>query len=152
MSGRHGYSEDGGDDNSVYLYRGTVANATRGKRGQKMLRELRDALDAMPTKELVPGVLQTKAGECCALGCLAAAKGKDLTEYELFDPYDLSELNASLAKDFDVAECLVREVEYMNDEGYYGKETPQQRWERMRRWVDKQIKAEKQDTPATPIT
>ena len=135
---RHGYIDDYDDQKMLAMYRGRVASAMRGKRGQKMLRDLRDALDKMPDKRLVSRRLQTKAGDCCALGCLAFTKGIDLTQHEDDDPYDLMELNADLASMFDVAECMVREVEYMNDEGAW-KETPEQRWERMRRWVQKHI-------------
>lgn len=142
MSGRHGYVDDL-DNWDQIRWRGRVASAIRGKRGQKMLAELRDALDAMPTKRLVSRQLQTKQGECCALGCLAAAKGKDLTEHEDDDDCDLQELNGELAATFDVAECLIQEVEYENDEGAC-QETPEQRWTRMRRWVGKRL-GEKQN-------
>lgn len=134
---RHGYHDDL-DQQDLAMWRGRVASAIRGKRGQKMLRELRDALDSMPEKRLVGRQLQTKQGDCCALGRLAQTKGIDYTEYESDDEDDLSELNPDMAVAFDVAECLIQEVEYENDEGGW-RETPEQRWERMRRWVERQI-------------
>jgi hypothetical protein len=137
MGGRHGYVDDL-DSQSLAMWRGRVASAIRGKRGQKMLAEIRDALDAMPVKRLVSRQLQTKQGDVCTLGCLAAAKGQDLTEYEDAEECDLQELNESLAATFDVAQCLIQEVEYENDEGAW-KETPEQRWTRMRRWVGKKL-------------
>ncbi len=41
---------------------------------------------------------------------------------------------------FDVAEPLAREIEFENDDGsmHY---TPEQRWNYMRKWVDRMIKA-----------
>lgn len=134
---RHGYQDDI-DQKDFAMWRGRVASAMRGKRGQKMLRDLRDALDAMPEKRLVSRVLQTSDGDSCALGRLASYKGHDLTKHEGDDESDLFDLNTELAGLFNVAECLIQEVEYMNDDGAY-KETPEQRWERMRRWVDRHI-------------
>ena len=139
MSGRSGYVDDL-EQQQLAMWRGRVMSAIRGKRGQRMLRELAAALDAMPEKRLVPGQLQRKDGDCCALGCLAMAKGKDLTEHEDSHDCDLRELNPELAETFDVAECLIQEVEYENDEGAW-KETPEQRWARMRRWVEKNLTA-----------
>ena len=44
------------------LYRGAVASAKRGKRGQKFLRELLSALDDMPIKRLISGELERAGG------------------------------------------------------------------------------------------
>lgn len=148
---RHGYSDDADNEGgALAMWRGRVASSIRGKRGQVMLRELRDALDSMPEKRLVSRLLQTKDGECCTLGRLAQVKGLDLTEHEHDDEYELAELNETLAVTFNVAECLVQEIEYENDEcgrcvpggsgNRWREETPEERWERMRRWVAKRIK------------
>lgn len=137
--GRHGYTDDHDDILQFGRWRGMVKSALRGKRGQAMLRDLVAALDAMPEKRLVSRRLQTKDGECCAIGSLCRAKGLDLTEHADDDEYDLQELNGDLAAMLNVAECLVQEIEYENDEGAW-KETPEQRWERMRRWAVKRIK------------
>jgi len=134
---RHGYTDDN-DQQQLAMWRGRVASAIRGKRGQKMIAELRDALDAMPEKRLVAGSLQRKDGDCCAIGCIAKAKGHDYTAHEDDDPCDQEELNSGLAEALNVAECLVQEIEYQNDEGAY-KETPEQRWSRMRRWCDRKL-------------
>lgn len=141
MSARHGYIDDNDDVLQLGRWRGMVKSATRGKRGQRMLADLRDALDAMPEKRLVEGALQTKEGDLCAIGCVLAAKGKDYTAHEDDDEYDLRELNESIAHELNVAECLVQEVEWHNDECGYN-ETPEQRWTRMRAWVEKQINKE----------
>lgn len=137
--GRHGYTDDL-EQRDLAMWRGKVASAIRGKRGQKMLRELRDALDSMPAKRLVSRQLQSAQGEACALGRLAQVRGKDLTEYADAEECDLQELNGELAEMFDVAECLVQEVEYENDEG--GSGTPEKRWEWMRKWVERHIRNE----------
>lgn len=124
-------------------WRGRVASAIRGRRGQKLLIELRDALDAMPEKRLIAEELKTEDGEVCALGALGAKRGIDM---ECLDPEDPDQIG----KAFDIAPCLAQEIVYYNDEvydwGYVdGKRemfTPEQRWEKMRAWVEKRIKQE----------
>ena len=139
--GRHGYSDDL-DQRQLAMWRGRVMSSIRGKRGQKMLHDLRDALDAMPEKRLVSRTLQDTRGGVCALGCLSRSMGRDFVEYVGVEDDDMVELNGELATLFDVAECLVQEVEFRNDEGSpYGGETSEQRWKRMRQWVDKNISA-----------
>jgi hypothetical protein len=53
------------------------------------------------------------------------------------DPEDAEQV----ADIFNVAPQLAREVVYENDEGGW-KETPEDRWMRMRAWVGKHIKSE----------
>ena len=125
--GRSGYSEV--DDNwALIRWRGCVASAIRGARGQKLLRELAAALDAMPEKRLVAGALQD-GGDYCALGVVGAARGVDL------DPIDSTDQEA-VAAAFDIARPLAAEIAFENDEGgsWHG-ETPEDRWSRMRAWV-----------------
>lgn len=114
------------------MYRGRVASAIRGKRGQSLLIELRDALDALPVKRLIAGEFATESGEVCSLG--AVGMKRQWVNLEGID----SEQHDVLAKLFNVAECLVREVEWENDEGGWN-ETPEQRWQRMRNWVARKI-------------
>lgn len=137
---RHGYTDDQ-EQQDYAMWRGRILSAIRGKRGQAMLRDLAAALDAMPDKRLVARVLQTKDGDACALGCLARVRGKDLSEHSEEDIEDDPDwFNALLSEEFNVAECLIREVEWENDEGGW-RETPEQRWTRMRKWCDRHIKA-----------
>lgn len=133
---RSGYSDDYDcDSNWPHIqWRGQVTSATRGKRGQAFLRDLRDALDAMPEKRLIAHELR-QGGEVCAIGSLGAARGIDLEKLEVWD-YD------AIAAAFDIASPLVREIEWMNDEGSYRKDSPESRWCRMRAWVSAQIKQE----------
>ena len=60
---RSGYSEDC-DGRELIMWRGAVAAAIRGKRGQRALRELVVALDAMPAKRLITDALEID-GEYC---------------------------------------------------------------------------------------
>lgn len=131
--GRSGYSDELDDDLALGRYRGRVMSAIRGRRGQRCLREMLAALDAMPVKRLIAGELE-KAGEVCALGALGRARGIDMTG---LDPEDAE----TVAPAFDIAEPLAREIVFENDEvgSFYGTETPEQRFQRMREWAASQI-------------
>lgn len=131
---RSGYSDD---CEYLGLYRGTIRKATFGKRGQAFFRDLVCALDAMPVRRLIDGDLQTEEGEVCALGALAKAKGAALEPDDTYD-YD------KLGKTFNIAHQLACEVMYENDEGgpwrpHHQKETPEERWQRIRKWAAEQI-------------
>lgn len=132
---RSGYRDDFDDDLQLGRWRGMVASATRGNRGQKLFRDLLTALDAMPEKALVVGELKTRDGEVCALGALAVARGMDVAA---LDPDEPEEVAAA----FDIAPCLAQEIVYMNDEYFdsYTAKTPEERWAGMRKWVAAQIK------------
>jgi hypothetical protein len=136
---RSGYSDD---CENIAMWRGMVASATRGKRGQALLRALLEALDAMPEKRLIPHELESD-GEVCALGALGRARGMDISK---LDPEEPEEVAAA----FNIAPCLAQEIVYMNDEyrarrydpkivGYVDM-TPEERWQQMRDWVAKQIR------------
>lgn len=129
---RSGYTEDWDFDTwSMIKYRGQVASAIRGRRGQSFLRELLEALDALPEKRLITHELR-QGGEVCAIGALGARRGTDM---DALDPEDAE----SIAAAFGVARQLVCEIEYENDE-CSGHETPEVRWSRMRAWVVRQLK------------
>jgi hypothetical protein len=149
---RSGYSDDF-DSQLLNIYRANVSRALGGKRGQKMLRELLVALDAMPVKRLIDGHLEDD-GEVCALGALAKSRGMETGH---LDPSD----HKMLGNLFDVAPCVAAEIEYENDEEgerwtkiinenpsnphdrvrfQCRDETPEERWVRMRAWVVENLK------------
>jgi hypothetical protein len=105
---RSGYTDDMEDMWAHIRWRGAVASAINGARGQKMLRELLAALDAMPEKRLVANELHAD-GEFCALGVLGQQRGIDL---DALDPEDRD----AVAEAFGVAPALVAEIVYENDE------------------------------------
>lgn len=107
---RSGYCDDYGDDDPLALgrYRAQVASAIRGKRGQVLLHELLEALDAMPDKRLVAGELEAD-GQFCALGVVGKARGLNLAS---IDTYDVE----SLGPKFNIAEQLAREIMWVNDD------------------------------------
>lgn len=131
---RHGYIEDEDENGQVAMWRGVVASATRGKRGQAFFRALLAALDAMTEKRLVAGELEEN-GEYCALGVLAAAKGALVADLDTED-------HDALGRVFDIAPQLAAEVMYVNDEtdNYSVSLTPLGRWQLVREWAARQIR------------
>ncbi len=160
---RSGYTDDIDNHWHHIMWRGRVASSIRGKRGQAMLRELMDALDAMPNKRLYPNSFATAEGEYCTLGVLGAARGTKMDD--LGDAEEGCD-ERLVADRFGVAAPLVQEIMYMNDEAvdsYRLKtveicgpirpwwshtksvcvnddEAPARRWRVMRDWVAQQIK------------
>lgn len=136
---RSGYSDEY-DSQQLNIWRGAVERAILGNRGQAFLREMRDALDAMPIKRLTANELSTPDGEVCAMGAVGRKRGVDMSK---IDPEDRD----AVASMFDIAPALVAEIAYLNDEeGQLFKddaeddaETPEQRFERIRKWVELQI-------------
>jgi hypothetical protein len=129
---RSGYSDDYDDQWGLICWRGAVASAIRGKRGQAFLREMLAAMDALPEKKLISGDLVDADGCACALGTVALARGTDVSGV---DPED----HSAVAPIFGIADALAREVMFENDEGSYSAETSEQRFARMHRWIEEQL-------------
>lgn len=154
---RSGYTDDYGDDDPLALgrYRAMVASATRGRRGQALLRDILIAMNGMAVKRLIAHELEHQDGAVCAIGAAGKLRGVDMSDLDPEDP-------ETVAHQFDIADCLAREIVYENDECGWSreyefidridswgrrdiykrmrKETPEERFERMRRWVRSQIK------------
>jgi hypothetical protein len=120
---------------ALIRWRGAVASAIRGKRGQAFLGEMRAALDAIPDKRLVANELEV-GGEVCAIGAVGKVRGLDMTDLDPDEPEEVAQV-------FGIPRALASEVVYENDEGAW-RETPEQRWQRMRAWIVKHLR------PATP--
>jgi hypothetical protein len=129
---RSGYS-DSCEGWALIRWRGQVASAIRGKRGQALLRDMKAALEAMPERRLISGELECKDG-VCALGALGKARGVDMTG---LDPY----WREGVAEAFDVAEQLAAEVMHVNDEQRW-KATPEERWSTVHAWVCSNLREE----------
>ncbi|CAB3928210.1 hypothetical protein LMG26858_06175 [Achromobacter anxifer] len=155
---RSGYVEDDGDDIlALGRWRGRVASALRGKRGQCFLRELAASLDAMTEKRLIAHELMAD-GQFCTLGVLGANRGIDLAK---LDPENYDQVAAA----FGIASCMAQEIVYENDEAFIDYEWQDieicgplrardrrdtcvrvpyddpaaERWAHMRAWVQKQL-------------
>jgi len=103
----------------------------KGNRGQTFLRDLLAALDVMPDKELIAGELVNDEGDCCAIVAVCKARGVDTSKIDYEYPEQVGEAVG-------IAKCMAAEIEYMNDE-WTNDRSPQERWIRMRKWVESQI-------------
>lgn len=131
---RSGYTDDIDDELAAGRWRGRVASALRGKRGQAFLREMAAAMDAMPVKALIADELINAEGDCCAIGTVCKARGVDVSRIDFNDPEEV-------ARAVDIAHPLAAEIEFQNDESgpWDHSETPQERWQRMRAWIERKI-------------
>ena len=127
---RSGYSEDG---DYADLWRANVERTVAGKRGQSFLRELVEALEAMPEKRLITNDLKTENGEVCAIGAVGVKRGLDVTR---LDPYDAE----AVGKTFGISSMMAQEITYLNDERFW-KKTPEERWHFMHEWAKNNLKA-----------
>lgn len=129
---RSGYSDDYENDWQWICWHGAVKRAFRGKRGQAFLKEMLEALDALPEKRLISYEL-IEEGEVCALGSVGLRRNMDLS---MLDPEDYKHI----ANTFGIARAMAQEIMYMNDECCFDIETPEHRWQRMRNWITSEIK------------
>jgi hypothetical protein len=132
---RSGYSDDYGIFENI-KWRGQVASASRGKRGQAFFLDLIRGLDSLTEKKLISQMLQCQDG-MCALGVVGYRRGIDLSpfnpkngEYE-----DDDSKTGNIANILNIAPQLARETVYINDEANWENETPEKRWIRVRSWA-----------------
>ncbi len=142
---RSGYVDDVDDALQFGRWRGVVASTIRSKRGQAFLWEMLAALDAMPIKRLVANELETpdlvpcshwglyEAESVCAIGAVGKVRGVDM---KAIDPDDYS----TVAGKFGIAEPMAQEIVWINDEAGNYRETPEDRFIRVRHWVAIQIR------------
>lgn len=129
---RSGYN-DGLDNWDLIRWRGQVASAIRGKRGQALLKDLHKALLELPEKRLIAGELIDSDGDVCALGAVGKMRNVDMSK---LDP----EESEMVAAAFNIAAPLAQEIVYMNDE-YWDRETPEQRYKLILGWVEQKVAA-----------
>ena len=132
---RSGYSDDV-DPLQMGRWRAQVNNSIRSKRGQAFLAELATAMDQMPDKNLVANELITNEGDCCAIGVVCKSRGIDVFDIDAEDPEEVGWF-------VDIAHQMAAEIAYEND-AWGEQETPEDRWRRMRKWVDSQIEKGKE--------
>lgn len=132
---RSGFNEGYDDDDQwrAALYQGQIASATRGKRGQALLRDILIGMNGMIVKRLIANELEEADGAVCAIGAAGRLRGVDMSK---IDPDDAD----TVAAEFNVADCLAREIVWINDDLGPRGETPEQRFIRMRRWLRREIK------------
>jgi hypothetical protein len=153
-----GWGEDEGDI-PLALWEKSLENAINSKRGQAFLKELEAEMVAMKARgegRLLRGYFiadgstvineWTKKEEklpsgCCTIGVMCKAKKVDpevaSLNHEIEDPYHF---DPRLPKALNIAKCLIAEIGTMNDskggfDGDSNKETDEDRFERMLKWV-----------------
>lgn len=109
------YTDDCGQ--TLGLFRANVDRSIAGKLGQARLRELRDALVALPEKRLAADVFAPKLGEACALGVWAQSHVADAEAVARFDGDDHD--TARLLKPYHWPKLVVLETIYENDRTKY---------------------------------
>lgn len=129
---RSGYSEDIDDNWSLIRWRGAVASAIRGSRGQAFLTEMLAAMDALPEPKLVQGDLEAD-GMVCAIGSVGRARNIDMSKV---DPEDYE----AVARLFGISRALAQEIMWMNDDAFW-RQTPEARFVAMRGWIVKNLRA-----------
>jgi hypothetical protein len=167
---RSGYSDgDDCDSEAMLRMYGWQANVQRcigGRKGQAFMWELYLALEAIPSRQLVRSTLIDSAGQVCSLGSVAVMRGMEIPERWISngeddpDDYEFAEAMGPL---FGLKDMLAREVMYRNDDAgeshyidnglAYGRlgerynparetrrETPAERWQRVRDWVVSELK------------
>jgi hypothetical protein len=118
-----------------------VSRATWGKRGQAMLRKLKQALEELPQKRLIADEFKTEQGEYCAIATLLEKEGKiqELQAQEYSDDdADQYEANEYVAGLLNVSPVLIRQIEFENDEMCICK-TPEERYQYMLHWVNRNL-------------
>lgn len=138
---RSGYIDDLGDDDPLAYgrWRGRLMSSIRGKNGQAFLREIIEALDALPEKRLVANSFAEPDGQnFCTLGAVGHKRGVDLAQFaEQIADDDLDQ--GSVAGVFGISYVLACEIMAENDDCGPHHETPEQRWSRMRRWAERHL-------------
>jgi hypothetical protein len=121
------------------LWYANLRRAMQSKRGQAFLRELLEALDALPQKRLIQGAME-RGGELCALGAVGLTRGMDLDGLDSRD-------HDRIANAFGISSMLAQEIAYWNDQGMeacllgltdggeWTENTPEDRFTFVRAWV-----------------
>lgn len=145
---RSGYVDDYGCDNQWDLirWRGAVNSAITGARGQAFLREMLEALDALPRPRLIAKRLDDGYQGVCGLGAVGWKRGVDMSRIEYNDDDHDSHVGGICAT-FGIPNALARELIWINDDAGYN-DSDEERFNRVRRWLVWQIKDLKQEAAA----
>jgi hypothetical protein len=121
------------------LWHANLRRAMQSKRGRAFLRELLEALDALPQKRLIRGAME-QSGEVCALGAVGLKRCMDLDGLDSRD-------HDQIADAFGIRSMLAQEIAYWHDQGMeacllgltdgggWTESTPEDRFTFVRAWV-----------------
>ena len=116
---------------------GAIRSAIRGRRGQRLLRDLIAGLNALPEPELAAGSLEDPETGCvCALGAVRLQRGPEAVPLR-FDPSDPDIDWRELAEPFDISETLAHAVVAQNEYGSRrnDEQSRRRRWLSVRAWA-----------------
>jgi hypothetical protein len=148
---RSNYTEDDEFPGQFDLYRANVERSLRSKAGQARLREMRDALLALPVKALEAGIFITgdeDSPRVCGLGAWALHHARSVAEASALVPKYPADVATD---DYDTADALKRfgwpklvvwEAIFINDE-HWSCVTPEVRYEKVLAWVNANILPER---------
>lgn len=155
------YYDDDGDNWAYIRYGGALKSALRGKPGQQVLRDMRDALVALPKRRLGKDALCNELGDYCAWGAYAHHRGVSRTYLEKLSDWRADdrcfdrggpilprvalegEEQVEWVKErFGVTFTLAFEVMIINEgeDRFWETYTPEQRYQRVMRWLDEHIR------------
>jgi hypothetical protein len=142
------YDED--YNNQGLLWWANVQRALAGKKGQRDLRDLLEALKEMPEKRLIHGRIADEKGGMCLVGVLACKRrverGEDreavLDDLALRvapeDAYLAADATAWVGVEVGLRYCLAWHLGYVNDEEF-SEYSPEQRYDAIVHWVEGQL-------------
>ena len=120
----------------MYGWTNATERAYKGKRGQRILRELEAMLLAMPRKRLIDSRI-CENGDMCVIGVYLANRGADMKKIEAetngFIPGSIDD-TARIAEEYGMAKTLAWDLAYTNDEALFAW-SPEDRWTRMLRYI-----------------
>ena len=135
---RINYTDEEDHPGQFALWQANCLRSIKGKNGQAALRELEQALLALPDKRLIAGDLQDEQGNVCAIGALARHKNHTPKA----DPeYEMEAVGVELGMPELVAWTVVclndRELDkhYDREQGRCVLYTPEERYERVLKTV-----------------
>lgn len=143
-------------NNAWELWNTAVNRHLGGAKGQQALRDLRDALLALPEKRLIENRLADEQGCVCTVGALALHKrttqgekpdevladlASRITQETLEDGdyWEVEERTIKCGKDIGLKMTMAVTLAQKNDDQAHWKETPEQRYERVLAWANKRI-------------
>jgi hypothetical protein len=129
-----------------WLWEQALSRSINGRRGQEALKDLREALLALPEKRLISGRLADEQGSVCTVGALALhrrmkageprrlvleqlAELVEADEGGFLSSYEADEATIILGKQVGLTTTIAVHLGAQNDASW--KETPEERYERV---------------------
>lgn len=138
-----------------WLWEGNMRRCFSGKAGQAKLREIREALLALPQKRLIRGRLADENGDVCTVGAIALhrrvkdGQEPDVAIAELakivpqemveWDSWEVERMTLAVGADCGIKAPMVTEIAFHNDV-WERRETPEECYSRILAWVENCIR------------